>query len=114
MADNGQFFTLKEVFQGEEIEAIYRVARKPVDNQEEIDLSQAEDPMARMGQGFCPAFNQRTYEAAPGIICHQDVEVVLRDGCKIYTDIFMPKNLKETWRWNERVADHGCSATHSF
>ena len=49
MADNGQFFTLKEVFQGEEIEAIYRVARKPVDNQEEIDLSQAEDPMARMG-----------------------------------------------------------------
>ncbi len=115
MADNGQFFTLKEVFQGEEIEAIYRVARKPVDNQEEIDLSQAEDPMARMGQGFCPAFNQRTYEAAPGIICHQDVECVLRDGTKIYTDIFLPKDLKEkipcivSWSWFGKRPGDGMS-----
>ena len=112
---NGQFFTLKEVFQGEEIEAIYRVARKPVDNQEEIDLSQAEDPMARMGQGFCPAFNQRTYEAAPGIICHQDVECVLRDGTKIYTDIFLPKNLTEkipcivSWSWFGKRPGDGMS-----
>ena len=115
MADNGQFFTLKEVFQGEEIEAIYRVARKPVDNQEEIDLSQAEDPMARMGQGFCPAFNQRTYEAAPGVICHQDVECVLRDGTKIYTDIFLPKNLTEkipcivSWSWFGKRPGDGMS-----
>ena len=58
----------KEVFRGEEMDAIYRVARKPVANQEEVDLSNAEDPMARMGQGFCPAFNQRSYIAAPGII----------------------------------------------
>ncbi|MCQ2512636.1 MAG: hypothetical protein MJ092_04535, partial [Lachnospiraceae bacterium] len=88
MADHApEYFTVKEVFQGEEIEAIYRVAKKPVANQEELDLEQAADPMARMGQGFCPAFNPRTYEAAPGIICHQDVEVVMRDGCKIYTDI---------------------------
>ena len=112
---NGQFFTLKEVFQGEEIEAIYRVARKPVDNQEEIDLSQAEDPMARMGQGFCPAFNQRTYEAAPGIICHQDVECVLSDGTKIYTDIFLPKDLKEkipcivSWSWFGKRPGDGMS-----
>lgn len=115
MGDNGQFFTLKEVFQGEEIEAIYRVARTPVDNQEDIDLSQAEDPMARMGQGFCPAFNQRTYEAAPGIICHQDVEVVLRDGCKIYTDIFLPKDCKEkipcivSWSWFGKRPGDGMS-----
>lgn len=116
MADNnGQFFTLKEVFQGEEIEAIYRVARKPVADQEEIDLAQSEDPMARMGQGFCPAFNQRTYEAAPGVICHQDVEVVLRDGCKIYTDIFLPKNLTEkipaivSWSWFGKRPGDGMS-----
>ena len=113
--NNGQFFTLKEVFQGEEIEAIYRVARTPVDNQDDIDLSQSEDPMARMGQGFCPAFNQRTYEAAPGIICHQDVEVVLRDGCKIYTDIFLPKDLKEkipcivSWSWFGKRPGDGMS-----
>ncbi|MFV0466226.1 MAG: CocE/NonD family hydrolase [Lachnospiraceae bacterium] len=87
MAD---FFTKKEVFQGEEIEAIYRVARKPVANQEQVDLANSEDPMARMGQGFCPAFNQRTYEAAPGIICEQDQAVVMRDGVTIYCDIYRP------------------------
>ena len=113
--NNAKFFTRKEVFQGEEIEAIYRVARQPVHDQEEIDLSQAEDPMARMGQGFCPPFNQRTYEAAPGVICHQDVEVVLRDGCKIYTDIFMPKNLTEkipaivSWSWFGKRPGDGMS-----
>lgn len=85
-----EYFTKKEVFQGEEIEAVYRVARKPVANQEEVDLSNAEDPMARMGQGFCPAFNQRTYEAAPGILCDQDVPVKMRDGVTIYTDIYRP------------------------
>ena len=79
-------FTLKETFCGEEIEAIYMVARKPVSVDPNVDLSAAEDPMARMGQGFCPAFNQRVYEAAPGILCEQDVPVKMRDGVTIYTD----------------------------
>ncbi len=92
----GEFFTKKEIFKGEEIEAIYRVARKPVANQEDIDLAASDDPMARMGHGFCPAFNQRTYEAAPGIICEQDVEVVMRDGCKIYGDILRPILIKSS------------------
>ena len=111
----GEFFTLKETFQGEEIEAIYRVARKPVANQEDLDLAQAEDPMARMGQGFCPAFNQRTYEAAPGITCMQDVEVVMRDGCKIYTDIFLPTYRPEpipvivSWSWFGKRPGDGMS-----
>ena len=61
----GEYVVKKEVFGGEELEAIYRMARKPVANQEEIDLATSDDPMARMGQGFCPAFNQRVYEAAP-------------------------------------------------
>ncbi|MDK2808423.1 MAG: uncharacterized protein PWP24_1158 [Clostridiales bacterium] len=111
----GEFFTEKEVFQGEEIEAIYRVARKPVDNQGEVDLSNSDDPMARMGQGFCPAFNQRTYEAAPGIICDQDVEVVMRDGVKIYCDIFRPANTTEkipvivSWSWFGKRPGDGMS-----
>ena len=115
MALDGKFFTLNEVFQGEEIEAIYRVARVPVANQDDIDLSQSDDPMARMGQGFCPAFNQRTFEAAPNVICHQDVEVVLRDGCKIYTDLYLPKNLTEkipaivSWSWFGKRPGDGMS-----
>ena len=111
----GEFFTKKEVFKGEEIEAIYRVARKPVSNPEGVDLSQSDDPMARMGQGFCAEFNQRTYECAPGVICEQDVEVVMRDGCKIYTDIFRPKDCKEkipaivSWSWFGKRPGEGMS-----
>lgn len=111
----GEFFTEKEIFQGEEIEAIYRVARKPVANQEDVDLAQSDDPMARMGQGFCPKFNQRVYEAAPGIICEQDVEVVMRDGTKIYCDIFRPANTTETipvivsWSWFGKRPGDGMS-----
>ncbi len=113
--NDGQYFTLKEVFQGEEIEAIYRVARKPVENQEAVDLANSEDPMARMGQGFCPAFNQRVYEAAPGIICEQDVAVKMRDGVTIYTDIFRPKNCTDkipvivSWSWFGKRPGEGMS-----
>ena len=113
--NDGQFFTLKEVFKGEEIEAIYRVSRKPVENQEAVDLANSEDPMARMGQGFCPAFNQRVYDAAPGIICEQDVAVKMRDGVTIYTDIFRPKNCPDqipvivSWSWFGKRPGEGMS-----
>ncbi|MDR1572618.1 MAG: CocE/NonD family hydrolase [Clostridiales Family XIII bacterium] len=43
------------------------------------------------GFGDYPELNPRTYEAAPGIICEQDVEVVLRDGSKAYCDIYRPE-----------------------
>ena len=75
-------FTLKETFQGEELEAVYMVARKPVSVDPNVDLAASEDPMARMGQGFCPAFNPRTYEAAPGILCEQDVAVKMRSSVR--------------------------------
>jgi len=116
MADlKGEHFVQKEIFQGEEIEAIYRVARQPVADQGEVDLSISDDPMARMGQGFCPPFNQRTYEAAPGIICDQDQEVVMRDGAKIYCDIFRPANTTEkvpvivSWSWFGKRPGDGMS-----
>lgn len=111
----GEFITKKEVFNGEEIEAIYRVARKPVANQEEVDLANADDPMARMGQGFCPEFNQRTYEALPGILCEQDVPVKMRDGVTIYCDIYRPANTTEkvpaiiSWSWFGKRPGEGMS-----
>jgi predicted acyl esterase len=46
----------------------------------------------RDGFGDWPELNQRTYEASPGIICEQDVEIVMRDGTKTYGDIFRPKD----------------------
>ena len=86
----GYIFLHKEEFGGVEMMAAYRVARQPNDNQADVDLSQSDDPMARMGQGFCPPFNPHVYEVVPGIVCMQDQEVVMRDGTKIYADIYRP------------------------
>ena len=38
-------FVQTETFDGEELEAIYLVARKPMDNIEGVDLSASDDPM---------------------------------------------------------------------
>ena len=112
-----QYMIKKEVFQGEELEAVYRVARKPVASQEEVDLANSEDPMARMGQGFCPAFNQRSYIAAPGIVCDQDVAVTMRDGTTIYADIYRPEDsgpqnrvpIIVSWSWFGKRPGDGMS-----
>lgn len=95
MNKSGQFFTRKEVFAGEELEAIYRVARRPLDNAEDVDLANSGDPMLAMGHGFCAPFNQRTYVAGEGVICEQDVAIKLRDGTTIYADLFKPQNSTE-------------------
>lgn len=110
-----EFFTKKETFLGEELEAIYRVARKPTSIDPSLDLGQAEDPMVRLGQGFCPPFNQRTYEAGPEVICEQDVACVLRDGTTIYCDIFRPKDdsvkvpVIISWSWFGKRPGDGMS-----
>lgn len=85
-----ELFTKKEVFQNEEIETLYRKARVPVDPEEGLDLSKLEG-IAATAHGFCAKFNQRTYVNEDGILCEQDVPVVLRDGTKIYVDIYRPE-----------------------
>ncbi len=108
-------FTLKETFKGEELEAVYMVARKPVAVDPSVDLAASDDPMARMGQGFCPAFNQRVYECAPGILCEQDVGVKMRDGVTIYCDIYRPKDESQkypaivSWSWFGKRPGEGMS-----
>lgn len=82
-----KYFTKKEVFNGEEIETIYRQARIPVDPEEGLDLSKLEG-IASTAHGFCAKFNQRTYKTEEGIICEQDIPVILRDGTTIYADIY--------------------------
>lgn len=87
--EHPELFTKKEVFNGQEIETLYRQARVPVDPEEGLDLSKLEG-IAATAHGFCAKFNQRTYVTEDGLICEQDVPVVLRDGTTIYTDIFRP------------------------
>lgn len=79
----------KETFQGEEFETMYRQARVPVDPEEGLDLSKI-GGIASTAHGFCAKFNQRTYKTEDGIICEQDVPVIMRDGTVIYTDIYRP------------------------
>lgn len=84
MSDNLERITKLEKFGEEEIETIYRKARKPL-TEEELAANNSEVTFA-----FCPKFNPRTYIAEEGILCEQDVAVTLRDGTVIYTDIYRP------------------------
>jgi len=77
-----------EVLRGQEMEVVYREVKRPYVI--EGDPSEGGPGMLAMGMGLVPAFNQRTYEVAPGIICEQDVAVKMRDGITIYIDIFRP------------------------
>lgn len=94
MSNGHEIFSEKRVMKGEELEVYYRQARIPVDPEEGLDLSKI-GGMAATAHGFCAKFNQRTYETEDGLICEQDVPVVLRDGTKIYTDIFRPKTTEK-------------------
>jgi predicted acyl esterase len=88
----------KKKFGDEEIECILRATRRPLPV--ETKESKGEDDgnwdgleeksLDGAGFGFCPPLNPRTYEAADGILCEQDVPVTLRDGTIIYTDIYRP------------------------
>lgn len=83
-------FTKIEKFGDVEMEVIYRQAKRPIDPNS--DVSEDGPGMNALAMGVTPAFNQRTYLAAPGIICEQDVPVKMRDGVIIYTDIYRPTN----------------------
>lgn len=89
-ASDGSRMSVKQMeFNGETFSVDYRDSRRPFPIEPGFDLSKI-GGMAATAHGFCAPFNPRTYEAAPGITCDQDVEVTLRDGTKIYVDIFRP------------------------
>jgi len=48
------------------------------------------DPETRMNHKYLSPFNPTTYLAEDGIECMQDVAVTMRDGIKIYADIYKP------------------------
>ncbi len=48
------------------------------------------DPETRMNHKYLSPFNPTTYIAEDGIECMQDVAVTMRDGIKIYADIYKP------------------------
>ena len=99
----GYIFLHREAFGEDEVMAAYRVARQPNDNQAEVDLSTSDDPMARMGQGFCPPFNPHTYKAADGVVRHLQA----RGRRPLSHDRLLVLVWQAPGRRHERVADHG-------
>ena len=96
--DNRERIIVKKTFGDEEYDVVY-VKGTPGKTKEEMDAMRASgnvnaDPMAAMFS-YCAKLNPRTYEAAPGIICEQDVAVPMRDGTIIYADIYRPANTTE-------------------
>jgi predicted acyl esterase len=82
----------QELTFGDETFSVPFVKGNPGMTKEEIKRFKEEHP-EDVGGGmfsYCAPLNQRTYLAAPGIICQQDQAVKLRDGVTIYADIYRP------------------------
>lgn len=96
--DGRERIVVKKTFGGEEFDVIY-MKGTPGKTKEEMAAMRASgnvnaDPAAAMFS-YCAPLNQRTYEAAPGVVCHQDVAVKMRDGVTLYADIYLPKDTEE-------------------
>ena len=71
---------------GEMVDVVFTEMIRPAEK-EEIE---AMDPDTKMMYKYLPPLNTRTYIAEEGIECMQDVPVAMRDGVKIYVDIYRP------------------------
>lgn len=66
----------RQELEGEELEAIYRVARNQLLIRERSIYR--DDPMARMDRGFVQSLINVYTKQRPGILCEQDVPVKMR------------------------------------
>ena len=82
----------EELHDGLTMEVLYR---KGHDGMTKEQLDERRRQGLRVMFNFCAPLNKRTYEPVPGITCHQDEECILRDGTKIYYDLYMPTNCTE-------------------
>ena len=70
---------VRKMLGGQTYDQIYMQMLKPVPFEEWRHMSEEEKAQAKPYP-----FNPRVYEAAPGVICEQDVAVEMRDGAKLY------------------------------
>ena len=71
---------------GEMVDVVFTEMIRPTTKEELENM----DPETRMNYKYLPPLNTRSYIAEDGIECMQDVPVVMRDGIKIYVDIYKP------------------------
>lgn len=89
--NNKEKFTIKKeiLHDGTEYDVIYRKGNPGYTMEE---LIAARERGEETFSNFCPKLEPHTFEAEPGILCERDVCILLRDGTKIYADIFRPSN----------------------
>ncbi|MDR1573736.1 MAG: CocE/NonD family hydrolase [Clostridiales Family XIII bacterium] len=107
MAKAGEIIRKKKKYGDEEIEVIYRKLkdRPEPGASARAALAEGRQPIHMLdGFGDFPELNPRTYKVCPGILCEQDVEIVMRDGVKTYGDIYRPEGQTDipviiSWSW---------------
>lgn len=91
-AENDPRFKLvrQRMNDGSETEVVYRKG-SPGKSREEIAASRA---AGRYISSFCfsAPLDPKTFDVARDIVCMRDEAVTLRDGVKLYADIYLPKN----------------------
>lgn len=98
--DSREHIRINRQIEGENIDVIYMKSDRNLTYGEwraqcvEAE-AKGETPPMRPLHGFVPPFHQRVYEPEPGILCEQEVPVLLRDGTKIYCDIYRPRDAKD-------------------
>ncbi len=78
----------KELHGGEEMDVVYLEGRPGLSAEQMIEARARGENVHWFR--FCPALDPRAFEAAPGVTCHRDMSMRLRDGVKIYFDLYLP------------------------
>ena len=78
----------KEIHGGEEMDVVYLEGMPGLTAEEMIAARERGENVHRFR--YCPKPDPSVFEAAPGITCHRDMTMCLRDGVKICFDLYMP------------------------
>lgn len=78
-----------EEFDGEPVQVLYRKGHPGKTRQELEEIRAAGGNPVHFC--ICGPMNHRTYDCGNGIICMQDECITLRDGTRMYADIYRPK-----------------------
>ena len=79
----------KEIHGGEEVDVVYLRGMPGLTAEEMLEKRARGENVHRFR--FCPPLDPRTFEPEPGVVCHRDMSMRLRDGAAIYFDLYLPE-----------------------
>ena len=78
----------KEIHGGKEVDVVYLRGMPGLTAEEMLERRARGQNVHRFR--FCPKLDPRTFEPEPGVTCHRDMSMQLRDGVTIYFDLYLP------------------------